>query len=97
MCDPFYMGILMHHLGHEYTVWDKGATIRFLKPGRGTLSATFVISIDAIKSIKHRADSVGKTEETFTARVTDPSGNIIAEVDKLLWIRNKSMKKPNPV
>ncbi|MCX6125465.1 MAG: DUF4442 domain-containing protein [Proteobacteria bacterium] len=95
MCDPFYMGILMHHLGHDYTVWDKGATIRFLKPGRGTLSATFAISTDAIKAIKQRADRVGKTEENFTACVTDRDGNIIAEVDKLLWIRNKNMKRPN--
>ena len=36
MCDPFYMFILLHHLpGH--TVWDKGASFKFKKPGIGVM------------------------------------------------------------
>ena len=44
MCDPFFMLILMQHLGHDYIVWDKAASIQFLKPGRGIVTATFHIS-----------------------------------------------------
>ena len=94
MCDPFYMGMLMHHLGPEYLVWDKGASIRFKKPGTGTLSATFEIPIIEIAKIKARADDLGKTEETFFAKVLNSSGEVVAEVDKIVWIRNKSKKKP---
>ncbi len=39
MVDPFYMLILMHHLGSKYIVWDKSATIHFLAPGRSTVYA----------------------------------------------------------
>jgi acyl-coenzyme A thioesterase PaaI-like protein len=39
MVDPFYMLILMHHLGHKYIVWDKSASINFLSPGRSTVYA----------------------------------------------------------
>ena len=35
MVDPFYMLLLMHHLGPKYIVWDKSSTIQFLAPGRG--------------------------------------------------------------
>ena len=37
MVDPFYMLILMHHLGSKYIVWDKSASIQFLSPDRGTV------------------------------------------------------------
>ncbi len=39
MVDPFYMLIVMHHLGSRYIVCDKAATIQFLSPGRGTVYA----------------------------------------------------------
>jgi hypothetical protein len=93
MCDPFYMGILMHHLGDQYIVWDKAAAIRFKKPGRGILSATFSIPKEAIQDIRKRADLHGKTEEIFNAQVFDTDKNLIAEVEKTVWIRNKSMTK----
>ena len=95
MCDPFYMGILLHNLGADYVVWDKAASIRFLKPGKGLLTATFTISISEIQRIKGKADVDGKTEETFHAKVTDSAGVVIAEVDKVVWVRNKHKKRPN--
>lgn len=94
MCDPFYMGILLHHLNDDYVVWDKEAQIKFLKPGRGNLQATFTIPLDEINAIRKRADEFGKTEELFTAQVIDPKGIVVAEVQKLVWVRNKHKKKP---
>src|ERR1700756_4653555 len=41
MCDPFLMLMLMARLGPEYVVWDKSAAIEFIRPGRGTVAATF--------------------------------------------------------
>ena len=46
--DPLYMVMLMHRLGPEYVVWDKSASIRFRRPGRGTLYATFRIDDDEL-------------------------------------------------
>lgn len=39
MTDPFFMLMLIENLGKDYVVWDKSASIRFKKPGRGTVSA----------------------------------------------------------
>ena len=37
------MIMLIQNLGPGYAVWDKAATIRFLKPGRTTLYAKFTL------------------------------------------------------
>ena len=46
MVDPFYMLILMHHLGNKYIVWDKSASISFLSPGRSTVYADIRLSAE---------------------------------------------------
>jgi len=90
MCDPWFMVMLIENLGPNYIVWDKAATIRFKKPGRGVVKASFHIPAERIAEIKTQADTQGKVEPEFHAVVTDSEGNVVAEVDKLLYVRKKS-------
>src|SRR5208282_1249110 len=48
MTDPFFMLMLIQNLGKDYIVWDKAASIRFKKPGRGTVFANFRLSEEQI-------------------------------------------------
>lgn len=89
MCDPFYMLILLHELGPGYVVWDKAATVRFLRPGRGEMRASFVIPRQRIEEIRQEADGATKTEPRFLAEVRDGAGELVAEVDKLLYVRRR--------
>jgi hypothetical protein len=89
MCDPFFLLILLNHLGPEYIVWDKAAAIRFKKPGRGLVKAVFHIAQERIDEIRAQADAQDKIEPQFHAIVTDGEGTVIAEVDKLLYVRKK--------
>jgi acyl-coenzyme A thioesterase PaaI-like protein len=89
MCDPFFMLILMEALGRGYIVWDKTATIRFLRPGRGTVKATFHIPQEKVDEIRAAADAGGKVEPVFTVEVMDGEGKVVAEVEKLLYVRRK--------
>jgi Domain of unknown function (DUF4442) len=89
MCDPFFMLILINNLGPDYIVWDKAATIRFKKPGKGLVKAVFHIPSERIEEIRAQADAHGKIEPHFQTVVTDTDGNVIAEVDKLLYVRKK--------
>jgi len=43
MADPFHMLMPLANLGRDCIVWDKVASIRFRKPGKGTVSAQFVL------------------------------------------------------
>lgn len=94
MTDPFFMLILMKNLGKDYIVWDKEAHVRFKLPGRGKLTAHFNISKEKIAEIKAQADSQYKVEPRFTVHVKDEQGNVVAEVDKVLYVRRKARKSP---
>jgi hypothetical protein len=89
MADPFYMLMLMENLGREYIVWDKAATIRFKKPGKGTVRAEFRLSEKQIEDIREKLKSETKVEPTFLVEIKDAHGTVIAEVEKLLYVRKK--------
>ncbi len=93
MCDPFFMVMLIENLGPDYIVWDKAATIRFKKPGKGVMKATFTLLPEKIEEIRSQADSQVKVEPRFQVVVTDAEGNVVAEVDKLLYVKKK-VKSP---
>jgi len=89
MCDPFYMLILLEALGPGYLVWDKAATIRFRRPGRGAVRAHFEIPPERIAEIRAAADRDGKVEPVLVARILDEQGELVAEVEKVLSVRRR--------
>jgi hypothetical protein len=54
MTDPFYMLMLMANLGRDYIVWHKAATIRYRKPGKGTVGAELHLSDSQIDDIREK-------------------------------------------
>lgn len=92
MVDPFYMLILMHHLGNKYIVWDKSAAINFLSPGRSTVYADIRISAEEISEIKRLAENHESVLRSYTLNIVDEAGTRIAEVEKTLYIRRKKAK-----
>ena len=89
MTDPFYMLMLMANLGREYIVWDKAATIRYKKPGRGTVRAEFRLSDAQLEDIREKLKTEAKYEPVLRVDVKDDSDTVIAEVEKVLYIRRK--------
>ena len=96
MTDPFFMVMLIENLGQDYIVWDKSAAIRFKRPGRGTVTASFSLSDQQIDEIKQALNAEKKIERVFTVEVKDESGTVIAEVEKLLHIRRKDQPATLP-
>jgi hypothetical protein len=89
MTDPFYMLMLMSNLGREYIVWDKAATIRYRRPGMGTVRAEFRLSDSQIDDIREKLKTLPKYEPVFSIEVKDQQGAVIAEVEKVLHVRKK--------
>ena len=89
MVDPFYMLLIMHHLGSRYIVWDKAATINFLSPGRSTVYADIRLDLAEIDHIKSLAENYAPVHRIYTLNIFDESGLRIAEVQKTLYIRRK--------
>ena len=89
MCDPWFMLIMMRALGPDYIVWDKAASIKFVKPGSGTVNAIFQIQQERVNEIRAAADRGEKIEPTFSVDVLGEHGQVIAHVEKLLYVRKK--------
>ena len=57
MTDPFYMIMLATALGRGFVVWDKAATIRYRRPGTGTVRAHFELTDERLAEIPRRIGS----------------------------------------
>jgi hypothetical protein len=95
MTDPFYMLMLISNLGGEYIVWDKAATIRYRKPGKGTVRAEFRLSDSQIDDIREKLKTLPKYEPVLLVEVKDEAGVVIAEVEKILHVRKTQAAEPS--
>lgn len=89
MTDPFYMLMLLQVLGKDYIVWDKSASIDFIRPGKGKVSARFEITDDILLSIIQNTANGEKYLPEFQINIVDEAGEMVARVTKLLYIRRK--------
>ncbi|MBW2581783.1 MAG: DUF4442 domain-containing protein [Deltaproteobacteria bacterium] len=89
MTDPFYMLMLIHILGSEYTVWDKTSTIDFIAPGRGTVTARFSLNDDQIAEIKNETASSNAYFPELSVDIVNESNEVVARVRKKLYVRKK--------
>ena len=90
MTDPWYMLMLIKNLGPDYIVWDKAATVNFRKPGRATVVAEFNLTEEHLEEIRATLVTQNKMDYVFKVEIKDKEGKLIAEVDKVLYIRKKS-------
>jgi len=90
MVDPFYMLMLLHALGRDYIVWDKAASIDFLKPGHGSVRAHFVLDDETLTRLRQTANRDGRATHWFTVDVLDTQGEVVARVRKHLYVRAKA-------
>src|SRR5579871_1100549 len=91
MTDAFYMLMLMANLGPDYIVWDKGASIRYRKPGAGTVGCEFRLTDAQLEDIREKLKTLLKYEPVFKVDVKNEEGTVIAEVEKLLFIRRRDL------
>ncbi len=87
MCDPFFMFLLIENLGEGYIVWDKSASIDFLRPGKGLVKAVFHIPPEELRKIKEEVDEKKKMDWSTRCEIIDEEGKQVAEVKKVLYIR----------
>ena len=89
MCDPFYMLMVIANLGPDYIVWDKSATIEFLKPGRGRVRARCELTDEQLARIREAVEQTGKAHPQFEVTVVDEAGDTVARVGKVLSVRKR--------
>ena len=96
MVDPFYMLMLMQVLGPDYIVWDQAARIAFLRPGRGTLHADFHLTEADLAAIHTHTVSGGKYRPQFVVEIRDLEEEMVARVEKTLYVRRRNQSDLDP-
>ena len=89
MTDPFWMLLALHALGRDYIVWDQAGGIEFLKPGRGTVRATFRLAPEVLAELQAATAHGEKCLRWFETDIVDAAGEVIARVRKQLYVRRK--------
>ena len=92
MTDPWYMLMVMQNLGRDYYVWDKKATIEFISPGRGTVTAKFLLTPERLEEIRAATASGEKYLPEFTVEIYDAQQHLVARVHKTVYVKPKRSK-----
>ena len=92
MTDPFFMMMVSQNIGKNYIVWDQAAKIEFLKPGKGSVHASFELTQTQIDDIIKSAESGNKVLKDFVVDVKDREEDVVACITKTLYIRKKIRK-----
>jgi acyl-coenzyme A thioesterase PaaI-like protein len=95
--DPMYMMQLINILGKDYVVWDKSASIKFLKPIKKNVYARFLITNEILTEIIAKVKSDQKYSIDLATNFQDENGIIYAEVTKTIYIADKEYYKTRKV
>ena len=87
--DPVYMIMLIKVLGPGCVVWNKSASIRFLRPGRETLYAKFVLDDAELEAIRSGLESSGRIERTYEVELANAAGVVHATSQQVISIRRR--------
>ena len=87
--DVLYFLLVLKNIGEDYVVWDKASSIRFKKPGKGTLYTKAFISDEEIEIIKTELLNTDKIDRVYYLDLIDEEGDICASIEKTIHIRNK--------
>ena len=90
MTDPFYMMMVATNLGSEYVVWDKAASIRYRRPGKGRVRAEFRLSEERLAEIRTALDDSGRHDARFVVEIKDEEGGVVAEVERVIYCATKT-------
>jgi len=94
MTDACYMVMLVRILGKGYYVWDQRASIDYVKPGRGTVTARFAVTDERLREILDRTAGGEKYLPEFLVEIKDAEGDLVARVVKTLYVKKRPPKTP---
>jgi hypothetical protein len=87
--DPFYMVMLLRILGKDFVVWDKSASIKFVRPAKKTLYAKYFISDDFLESAKNEVAERGECTRLMTIELKDEDEKVYAVIERNVYIADK--------
>jgi acyl-coenzyme A thioesterase PaaI-like protein len=88
MTDPFFGIMAYGQLGRGYRVWNTCGGIEFIAPGRGTVSATMILTCEEVDAIRDATRDGGKSITDHSAEIVDATGRLVARSNQKLYARS---------
>lgn len=89
--DPFYALLfdqILQRKGFKVRVWLKSASIQYLKPGRGDLFFTIVVTDQMISDAVEALTSIGKFVKAYPMEIKNKQGEVCATIMNEVYVRN---------
>ena len=87
MVDPHLMLLLMRLLGKDYRVWDRSATIDFVKASKKKVTSVIRIADEELASIRRHTANGDKHLARFFLEIRDADAELVARVEKVVYVR----------
>lgn len=87
--DPYYMLMFMEVLGKKYVVWDKAASVKFVRPITDKVKCRFLISDEMVEEVKQKIAEQGEYTFDLPLHYEDESGAIYATFNKTIYAASK--------
>ncbi|MEN1729361.1 MAG: DUF4442 domain-containing protein [Pseudomonadota bacterium] len=94
MVDPFYMLMYINRIGKDYVVWDKSASIDFVRPGKGTVTAHFKLDAQMVEDARRKAADGTPALIDHEIEILDEKEQVVARSTRTIYIRLKPQKRP---
>jgi hypothetical protein len=91
--DPYYMLMLMEILGKDYVVWDKAASVKFVKPIVNRVKCRFLITDEMVDEIKQKIAAQGEYTFELPLKYEDENGTVYAVFTKSVYAADKQFYK----
>jgi hypothetical protein len=91
--DPYFMLMFWKILGNDFVVWDKAASVKFVRPLTGKAKCRFLISDELIKDVKHHVEMRGEYTFDLPLHYEDEQGKVYAVFAKSIYAANKDFYK----
>lgn len=87
--DPIFPMQFIFTLGKSYVVWDKSATIDYIRPIDKNVYAKFELTDEVIQLVKNEVAANGRYLVTMPVEYQDLDGNVYAKATKTIYIADR--------
>ncbi len=91
--DPYFMLLFMEVLGKGYVVWDKGASVKFVRPILNKVNCRFLITDELIELVKQKTAETGEYIFELPLKYEDADGKVYATFTKTVYVADKEFYK----
>ncbi len=91
--DPHFMLLFMEVLGRDFVVWDKAASVKFVKPITSSVKCRIAITPEIIQQVRDRIEQQQEFQLDLPLQYEDHEGNVYAVFTKTIYVAQKSFYK----